>query len=168
MHDWGIVAPTTRTIVMPEPLVYAGGPITGLRAEDAIDWREDSKEYLAEHGIRILSPLRGKGYLLLEKTTIKDSYEDKILSKEKAITTRDRFDVMRCDAVLMNFVGADKVSKGSIMELGWADAWRKPIVLAMESGNVHDHAMVRAVSGYIVPTLEEALEVIISILSPNL
>ncbi|MDX1607598.1 MAG: nucleoside 2-deoxyribosyltransferase [Candidatus Spechtbacterales bacterium] len=150
-----------------KPLVYLAGPITGLGIDDATDWRNNAIEKLAKHNIDGLSPIRGKKYLLLEKTDIKDSYEDEVLGSQKGITTRDHFDVMRSDMILVNFTEAEKVSIGSVMEIAWAHAYRKPIVLAMQGGNPHDHAMVREVSGFTLSTLEEALEVIVAILSPD-
>ncbi len=49
------------------------------------------------------------------------------------------------------------------MEIAWADAARNPVVLAMESGNAHDHAMVREAAGFVVPTLDEALDVVVAL-----
>jgi nucleoside 2-deoxyribosyltransferase len=77
-------------------------------------------------------------------------------------------DVMRCDMILVNFLGASKVSIGSVMEIGWADAWRKPIIVVMEKDNVHSHAMIREVAGYIVSNLDEAIKIVIAVLSPTL
>ena len=72
---------------------------------------------------------------------------------------------MRCDMVLMNLLGATKVSIGSMIELGWADAFRKPVVLVIEEGNCHMHAIVQEIAGFIVPTLDQGIEVVKSILS---
>lgn len=38
------------------------------------------------------------------------------------------------------------------------------IILVMEDGNVHDRAMVRELAGYVVPTLDQAIEVAKAIL----
>jgi hypothetical protein len=60
------------------------------------------------------------------------------------------------------------LSIGTIMELGWADAYRKPVVVAMEAeGNLHEHPMVREAIGYRLPTLDAALAVTKAILLPN-
>lgn len=144
-------------------LVYLAGPITGLSYGDATDWRKEFAKKLPSY-IQAVSPLRGKRYLDNEKI-IKDSYEIHPLSGQKGITCRDRMDVGRCDLLLVNFLGAKKVSIGTVMEIAWADAWRKPIVLVMEPENVHSHAMVREVAGFIVPTLDEAAIVVTAILS---
>ena len=139
--------------------VYLAGPISGCSYGGATDWREAVKRELANRGIMGVSPMRGKHYLLQE-TSIGDSYANEVLSCQKGITARDRWDCQRCDLVLANFIGAQRVSIGTVMELGWADAARRPIIVAMEEGNVHDHAMVREVAGFIVPTLEQAVQVV--------
>lgn len=161
--------------------VYLFGPISGLSYDDAIDWRTVAKEMLADlSGGRIegYSPMRSKSYLSAEKTII-DTYEDTLLSSSRGIITRDRFDCMTCDAGLGNFIGAAKVSIGSVIELGWLDAWRKPIVLAMEKefgqvnqltdefqSNVHEHSMIREITGFRTEDLDQAIETVVKVLLP--
>jgi len=111
--------------------------------------------------------MRGKKYLANE-VSIKDSYEEHPLSCQKGITCRDRMDVRRCDMVLVNLLEISKVSIGSVMELAWADAWRKPIIVVMEKENIHSHSMLREVSGFIVSDLNEAVDLAIAVLSPTL
>ena len=146
-------------------LLYLAGPITGLTYGDSTDWRSYVTKELPPH-ICGVSPLRAKPYLLQE-ISIKDAYDEFTLSSQKGITTRDRMDVMRSDMLLVNLLGAKKVSIGSVIEIAWADMLRKPIILVTErTGNVHDHAMIREMCGFIVPTLDEAIHVAISVLSP--
>lgn len=147
--------------------VYLAGPISGLSYEGATDWRNDVCVELAEFGITGLSPMRHKEYLLGE-TTLADAYDDdplKALSTSKAITTRDRWDCQRADLVLMNLAGATKVSIGSMIEIGWADAARVPIVGVLGEDDLHYHAMVRECLGWVVPTLEEAVDITIAVLA---
>lgn len=149
---------------MPSKLVYLAGAITGKSFGNATNWRDWAISELKSDGITGLSPLRCKDYLLNE-TSLADTYGDlNILSSGKGITTRDRWDCMRADALLVNLLDTDRVSIGTVMELGWADAARNPIVLVMESGNLHDHAMVREVSGFIASSLEEGLAVVKALL----
>lgn len=147
-------------------LVYLCGPIYGLSWDGATDWREAAARVLAEKGITALSPLRGKQYLK-EERALKGNYEQFPLSSDRGLTTRDHWDVKRCDVVLINFLGAERVSIGSIFEIAWAWAYRKPVVLAMEAeGNVHDYPMVRECVGYRVDHLGDALGIVISLLIP--
>ena len=151
---------------MREFLLYCAGPITGVSYSESTDWREYVASKLPTH-IKAVSPMRGQKYLATEKN-IKDSYEKHPLSCQKGITCRDRMDVMRCDTILVNFLGASKVSIGSVMEVAWADAWRKPIIIVMEKNNVHSHAMLREVSGFIVSNLDDAIAIATAVLSPTL
>lgn len=143
--------------------VYLAGPITGLSFEGATDWRNDVVDKLVAVGIDAYSPLRAKAYLR-GVNAIADHYPESVLSSRKGITNRDRFDVMNCDVLFVNMLGSTKASIGTAIELGWADAFRKPIVLVMEPGNVHDHAMVNEVSGFVVRTMEEGIDVVKALL----
>jgi nucleoside 2-deoxyribosyltransferase len=154
------------------PSVYLAGPITGLTYDEGNDWREVVMEDLASVGITAYSPLRAKNFLrqigVLDAAGTPDSAYMGLnpLSEPKGITARDRFDATRSDVVLMNLLGATRVSVGTMIEAGWADAARRPIVIAMEEDNVHRHAMLNEVAGFIVPTLAEAVAVVKAVLIP--
>lgn len=144
-------------------LVYLAGPIGGLAYSEANDWREQAAEHLNFVGIETASPLRFKTFLKTE-VKIQDHYKTNVLATPKAIYTRDKWDVSRSDVILVNLVGADRVSIGTVEEIGWADMLNKPIVIAMEEGNIHQHAMIIESAGYIVPTLAQALGVVEALL----
>lgn len=147
-----------------KPTVYLAGPIAGLDYQETVDWREHATGLLKQFKIKTLSPMRGKGALAHEMGKVQGSYEHDPLSSRSGITTRDRFDVMRCDMVLANFNGAQYISIGTCIEIGWADAWRKPLVVIMDVQNVHWHAMVRQIAGFVVSDMEEAIEVVKAVL----
>ena len=144
--------------------IYLAGPITDLSYETSISWRDYAVEHLKP--LIGVSPLRAKYYLAGEKR-IKDSYEDIALSSSNGITTRDRFDVMNCDIVLANVLGANKVSIGTIMEIAWADAFRKPIILITDEANIHNHAMLKTCAGFIVNDLDSGINIARAILLLN-
>lgn len=148
-------------------MVYLAGPITGLSYDGATDWRNTiADKMLKHHSIVGLSPMRNKDYLL-EVTSLGDTYDEKIMSSQRGITARDRFDCTRADAVLFNLLGAEQVSIGTVMEVAWADAHRIPAVLVMEKeGNPHEHAMLRECCPFRTDCLEEGLETIVRILKP--
>lgn len=112
--------------------VYLAGPIAGLSYGDATDWRSQAEEWLKRHDIVGFSPMRWKRYLAREIDLKASGYDEFPLSSARGITTRDRFDTMRVDAMIVNVLGAEKVSIGTCIELGWADAARVPIILAIE------------------------------------
>lgn len=157
---------------MSRPSVYLAGPITGLTYEGGNEWREIARDELERAGIDAFSPLRMKGYL--EKFGVLEAKNQGTynyagahpLSEDKGIMCRDRNDVMNRDMVLANFAGAERVSVGTCIEIGWADAARKPIVAVIEEENMHRHAMMDEACGYQVRTLEEAIEIVKAVLLP--
>lgn len=146
-------------------LVYTAGPISGLSYEGATDWRKFVAEHI-NHRILTLSPMRGKDFLSGEKH-IKDSYEATTLATEKGINTRDYFDVRRADAILVSFLGATKVSIGTVMEVAWARAFNKPVVCCMERSNIHQHSMLNYACGYIVEDLTTGIATLEALLLPD-
>lgn len=148
--------------------VYLAGPISGLTYDGAQDWREHvgNKLNTADTGIIGYSPLRAKQYLR-EYGVIEQSYEATPLSTDKGITARDRNDVKTSDVVLFNFLGASRISIGTCIELGWADAYRIPMVLVIEKeNNPHDHPIARDVCGFRTGSLDEAVQIVKRILLP--
>lgn len=149
---------------MKEFLVYLAGPIAGTSFGECTDWRNSVIKQLPSN-ITGLSPMRGRTELTHEKT-ITRTYEDQPLGSGKGITARDRNDVIRADLVLVNFLGATQVSIGTVIEIAWADLLRKPIVVAMEKGNPHEHAILKDIVPFYTTSLEEAVNVAIAILNP--
>jgi nucleoside 2-deoxyribosyltransferase len=143
--------------------VYLAGPITGLNYGSATSWRETAEAVLTRRGVKALSPMRFKSFLAGEQV-LGDRYSAFAISTAEAITARDRFDVQRCDVVLMNLLGAEKVSIGTMIEAGWADAFRKPIVLVAEADNIHRHGILETVAGFHVTTLEDGIEVVAALI----
>lgn len=147
-------------------MLYLAGPITGLSYGGTTTWRGEVAKELGD-ALECLSPMRGKDYLLQE-TTVPDSYEDKILSSQRAIFCRDMWDCMRCDIVLVNLLGATHVSIGTVMEIAWATSQKKPIILVMEeAGNIHEHAMLREACAFRVTNLDAAITLIKTIANVN-
>ena len=141
--------------------VYAAGPITGTTYQECTGWRLELASYLPPD-VRVLSPLRAKTYLRDEKV-IGDQYTEHIMSTQRGITIRDRWDTICSDCLVVNLLGATRVSIGTMIELGWADRdeRRKPIIGIMEKeGNLHDHSMVREILSYRVESVREAAYVV--------
>jgi hypothetical protein len=150
-----------------ERLIYLSGAITGVTHGDANNWREYARDFLlkkSDKRIKTLSPMRGKRYLDNGKPI--EAFNNnlpKVLSTDGAIYTRDRNDVCRCSAMLVNFLGATRVSIGSVMEIAWADLLNKPMVMVAEPTNLHLHPILNRAVKIIVPTLNEGLEIIYEI-----
>lgn len=153
--------------------MYLAGPITGLSYNGSTDWREQASKHLALYGIQGLSPLRGKDYLKNE-TAISDNYGNhtnpivQIMSSQRGIYARDKFDCERSDALVVNLLGAQRVSIGTVMEIAWAGAANVPVILVMEKeGNIHEHSMLREACPFRCETLEQALHVCVAMLAPK-
>lgn len=151
-----------------QPKVYLAGPISGLTYEGSTSWREYASRQLAEWGIGAASPMRAKGFLDDGKTiTAYGSVDGRNpLATTRAIVARDHFDVRNVDLVLMNLLGAQKVSLGTMVEVGWATAYSKPIVLVMEPGNLHEHPFLDGLVGFHVADLDSGLSIVHAILEP--
>ena len=139
--------------------VYLAGPITGLTHEDADDWRAKVSGVLEEYGVIPLSPLRAEKFLenygVLETSYIGATP----MVTDRGMVTRDLWDVTRCDAVIVNLLGATRVSIGTMFELAWCLYLRKPTIVVMEAeGNPHEHSFVREAIDYRVTSIEEAIE----------
>jgi len=144
--------------------VYLSGPITGQTYEEAIAWREMVAGRLMEAGFVVLSPMR-------RKEALARRFKDKELPPggfrrpsllDIALFRRDFLDVHRADIVLVNLLGAEDKSIGSVFELGWATNKGKLIVIVMDKdGNPHDHGFIKAVADVILDDLDKAVEMII-------
>lgn len=146
--------------------VYGAGPITGLDFEAANSWRLKMRLALAPD-IEFINPLRGKDHLASE-ATLSDGYLGDALSTDQAIFERDYFDVQRADMVLVNFLGATRISQGTLYEIAWTKLLQKPLLVIMEDqGNVHEHLFLRACTSFRVSNLPDACEVIRRVLLPN-
>ena len=167
--------PTYRkgnTMSYTERKIYLAGPITGLTYGDArFGWREAFNEMLPDH-IHGISPMRGKDYLEKELNLMggPDMYPEHLISTPSGIVCRDRNDVLTSDAIVACFLGADRASLGTCIEFGWADAWRKPIIMVTEGGaeDIHWHGMLTEMAGYVTPSLEEAAQIVSQLLTPGI
>ncbi len=146
--------------------VYLAGPITGLTFRGASRWRaeftealkraNESHRYPRTTHLHPLSPMRDKDQFICDPRQVLPSTWD----EGKAAVHRDLLDIRRSDAVLVNLLGASRVSLGTMCELGYAYAERKFILVVMEPDNPHDHVFVTELASQIVPTLDDALRVL--------
>lgn len=145
--------------------VYLAGPISGLTYDEGQSWRTMFSAHMPKE-IRCYSPLRKKEHLR-DMGILEQSYEEAVLSSDRGINTRDHFDCLTSDLIVANLLGVTRVSIGTVMEMAWAFAYRKPLVVIIEpTGNVHDHPMARETFGFRVSTIKEAAQVVPTILLP--
>jgi nucleoside 2-deoxyribosyltransferase len=150
--------------------IYLAGPITGLHFNSTVNWRREFANMMDGLDVECFSPMRGKDHLHL-LDTIEHSYPDDILACQRAIMTRDRHDCTKATIIVMNLLreatASNKPSLGTVMELGWADLSRIPVVAIMDKENSpYDHPMILEAIGFRVETLEQAVQTAKIILFP--
>lgn len=155
---------------MSKPLVYLAGAIAGLSGTHATTWRRTAAALLSDRDVETLDPMRAKLALSHQTRIATDfrEYADRgAFFTSRGIMARDFADVKRCDALLVNLLGAKKPSLGTVMELAWAYLLQKPVVVAIEAeGNPHDlHPMLHEAMPFRVETLDEAIECVAVILN---
>jgi hypothetical protein len=82
--------------------------------------------YVAYPKLEGMSPLQWKALILRELKAFLPLMKALVLSCARGITTRDYNDCKRCDILVANFLGADKISIGTVMEIAWAKAFPNP------------------------------------------
>lgn len=143
--------------------VYLAGPITGCTYGGCTDWRNDFAKAMPDC-IESFSPMRFKKHLE-NAGPIADNYPEHVLCSQRGIMSRDYFDCTRADIVVVNLLGATRVSIGTVMEMAWAYGNQIPTVVIMEKeGNLHEHSMLREAMNFRVESIEEAIEVVQAIL----
>ena len=121
--------------------VYLAGGISGIPKDVYRAWRDKVTKELWEEGqkyktdIYTLDPCNSDDWLRESGYTSKETFEDSTRKK-------DLYDVARCDLVFVNFLPSTQVSKGTLIEIGYAMALNKPIVIVMNKGNIHEHTFV--------------------------
>lgn len=142
--------------------IYLAGPIGGLNKGEANNWRDDTIVSLANMGMRGISPLRCEP-LIGERYNV-TGYLDPKFGTDRAIASKNLLDVQSCDLTLCHFpqdlTDAYGVSLGTVVELAWAKALNKPTILVSTHERLTKHPVIGACAGWILPTLDDALEVI--------
>ena len=134
--------------------IYLSGPISEVSLNIAQEWRASFEEAVQQVGsplIRCINPMRFR--LTTPMSTEDPTY----------ITSRDRFDVQRADLLVVNFLyqpHQETISIGSVIEMAWADAWRKPIIMAVPvnwKSRLFTHPFIQDIVTTIVYTEQELI-----------
>lgn len=146
---------------MSKPRVYLAGPIIGRTHDEANSWRDEFAEWLSQAGIIGVSPLRCEP-LVGDRYGV--TYTDPRFGTPRAISSKNRLDVRMCDMTLTYFPDNMSLSKGTLGELFWANAYDKPTVLVSCVSDIVEHPVIQAAANWIVPTLDDALDIITGVL----
>lgn len=155
---------------MVNKTVYLAGPIDGLSYKEGVEWRSHAQASLAVDGIKGLSPQRGKDYIAdfaeiageMDFAKQEEHFVNNPMSTARGIMTRDKFDALNCTVLFVNFLGATRVSIGTVMEISWAYLQGKPIIVVIEDDDkLHkNHPMLRETFSYVVHDLDEGLNIV--------
>jgi hypothetical protein len=167
-------------------IVYAAGPIAHTDYAGATGWREDLQnqfDTICPGWIVVASPMRGKEYFSEVKGEIGAYYDTEgnkarpsniysnaykqAASGPRGIIARDFYDCNRADLVFVNFLGAQKISAGTIMEIAWAYQSRIPVVCCMENSNVYRHPMIDEACDFVLDDFKTAIQIAANILIPR-
>jgi len=139
-------------------VIYLAGPIIGQTWHEMNGWREDVGDKLRSYGYKVLSPLSGEKMLWPDEKMDVKTAKRMPAGLGRATWSVDRARVQSSDICLFNFVGAKKVSIGSIIELSWCFEWRKLAIVVMNRRNVHRHPWVKEIMGGVIfETMPKAL-----------
>lgn len=143
-------------------IIYLAGSITGCTHQETVSWRDEFTHRMKGTGVKCVSPMRGKSHLKLLDGPIRGSMDD-IACCARSIMTRDRFDCTRATLIVANlhqdYMAKDgKPSLGTIIELGWADANRIPIIAIIDEHGPYEHPMLDEAIGFRVGSIHEAAE----------
>lgn len=145
--------------------VYLAGPIRGLTYSASEDWREYVKDQVPI-SVKCYSPLRAKEFLN-DGRTINTSYPELgPLATSKGIMSRDHYDCFSSDAIFCNLIGAEVISAGTVMEIAWAFAYKKPLICCIDERNIHDHPMIMEAINFPCGTLDEGIDTLKKVLLP--
>jgi nucleoside 2-deoxyribosyltransferase len=146
--------------------IYLAGPILGQTKGEANDWRHYVAEMLSrasDDQIRGVSPLRCEP-LIGERYDFR--YDDPRFGTPKAIASKNLFDTKNCDFVLAYLPRemGESVSLGTVVEVGWAHALGKPVIIVSDHPKIVQHPVVQACASWTLGTLEEAVDVLLGVL----
>ena len=139
------------------PSIYLTGPITGVDLTHSDGWRRRLENEFGAVAA-IFDPVREGA---VHEPLYRSAGATARLSMRKfgeALAERNRAAIQTCDLLFANLKDATGISLGSVGEIFWADAFRKPILIVRdEFGNPHDHLLLNAVATWTFFTLEDSI-----------
>lgn len=147
--------------------VYLAGPILGCTKGDANNWRYAVASALKPHGIVGISPLRCEP-LIGERYA--PTYSDPKFGTEKAIGSKNLFDVQVCDMILAYLPKPDEPeptwtqSYGTLAEIAWGKALQKPVIVVTNDQKVATHPVIGFCANWMLSDMGAALDVVVGIL----
>lgn len=137
--------------------IYLAHPISGLSYEEVEAYYRRSETWLRtlSCAIEIMNPMSNKEHLRTD-TALKKHGNGHPVSCNHHIVERDLWMVRRADLVYIDLTGTQNVSIGCVSELAVAHTHGVYTVVAMEPGNIHEHAFVLEMADLVLPSAREA------------
>lgn len=134
--------------------IYLAGPMTGLTWDQANEWRLKVAAELKPHGIECYSPMRWDHRL---NSNCIDYAHD-----IPEILRRDFYDVMQSDLIYADFTvcSSDIVSFGTVSEVAWGYALRKPTVMVAPKSSIYHHPWMLEMADYVRHTMEDGINTV--------
>ena len=148
--------------------VYLAGPITGCTCRGCTGWREYAQAALDSKTTKCKSPMRAKNFWAPDELVDNAGLLNPMAS-DRGIMCRDHNDCVNASVLLVNFRDAEMTSIGTVMEIAWAYERRVPVVavLPLDRPNVHSHGMIDQAIDYITSDLDEAIEIVRTIIGED-
>lgn len=150
---------------MTDVNVYLAGPIAGCTLGEANDWRNEVIPRLAEFGVIGISPLRCEP-IIGERYTL--NYQDPKFGTARAIASKNKMDVQRCDALLAYLpteLVARRPSYGTMIEMAWASWAGRPVLLVTDDPYLQQHPVVDACVNWFLDDLADGIETLRGLLA---
>ena len=145
-----------------KPKIYLCGRISGLTYSESQIWRRFVEAELG-YNFELLNPMRDKKELD-QKEELHGAYPEHILCRHDLIMLRDSLDIERADVVLVYVHPEKGLGRASFVEIGFALAKQKPIIVVDSQGSLREHAFFKTMPRLVFEdTFEEAFIVLRSL-----
>lgn len=145
--------------------VYLAGPITGLSYAASNEWRNDTfKAKVRVAGWEPLSPFDGAFGQKAEVVEHDEPLQAWFEGDPEASVVKDLLYIDKSNAILANLTDTSKASIGTCMEIGYAFGksykYDHKTIIVVGPDRVHDHPFIKVMATNLVPTLDDAVEVL--------
>ena len=138
--------------------VYLAKPMKGHSYEWVKTYIDAITSLLQGVGYFIHHPLVGKDKLSFETNFKATGYDEFPTCTDNAIASKDCWGVRNSDIVFADLSNVKEISIGCMFEIAWAQILGKLIIVVMEKGNVHEHAIVNHAISIRFYNIDDAVE----------
>lgn len=134
------------------PVVYFAHPISGLSLQIVQEYYQSVRDRFGAI-CYVRTPMD-----VIARTDLKErkeSFKGPGMTND-VITNRDYGFVRECDVIFANLSKCTRPSIGTIMEIAWAYAHHKYIIIVMDENGLHEHGMILGTHPVVFKTFEEA------------